>query len=79
MGARADCLRVTTPEAASTRRTWKQRWLALSAAARRRIVLGSLVAVALAARDLVLLFVAGGLFAASELAAPRPVAARASG
>ncbi|HET6405890.1 MAG TPA: hypothetical protein VFH78_14705 [Candidatus Thermoplasmatota archaeon] len=43
------------------------RWKSLSSTNRRRIVLGSLFAVALAARDLMLLGVASGMFALSEL------------
>lgn len=45
---------------------------------RRRIVLGSLLAVSLAARDLMLLLTASGMFALSELgasASPKPSAA----
>ena len=42
------------------------RWKALSSRNRRRIVLGSLFAVALAARDVMLFMVASGLFALSE-------------
>lgn len=54
------------------------RWKALSSKNRRRIVLGSLVAVSLAARDLMLLLTASGMFALSELGAssrPKPQAA----
>ena len=47
------------------------RWRALSSTVRRRIVLGSLFGLALAARDLILLTVAGSLLALSELA-PAP-------
>lgn len=47
------------------------RWRALSSTVRRRIVLGSLFGLALAARDLILLCVAGSLLALSELA-PAP-------
>ena len=43
--------------------------MGLSATNRRRIVLGSLFAVALAARDLMLLMVASGMFALSEVTA----------
>ena len=50
-------------------RSPRSRWMGLSAALRRRIVLGSLVAVALAARDVVLLAVASGMFALSEVTA----------
>jgi hypothetical protein len=45
------------------------RWRGLSALNRRRIVLGSLFAVALAARDLMLFMVASGMFALSEVTA----------
>lgn len=54
------------------------RWMSLSSHNRRRIVLGALVAVALAARDLMLLLAAGGMFALSEAgssARPQPSAA----
>lgn len=44
-----------------------RRWKSLSSTGRRRIVLGSLFAMALAARDVLLLLVAGGLIALSEL------------
>lgn len=48
------------------------RWKGLSAKNRRRIVLGSLFAAAVAARDLMLLAAASGMFALSEMApAPR--------
>lgn len=47
------------------------RWRTLSSKVRRRIVLGSLFGVALAARDAVLLLVAATLFALSEVA-PSP-------
>lgn len=53
-------------------------WKALSSQNRRRIVLGSLFAVALAARDLMLLMAASSMFALSEMGAasrPRPSAA----
>lgn len=54
------------------------RWRALSARNRRRIVLGSLFAVSLAARDLMLLAVASGMLALSELGpSPRPRGAAA--
>ena len=43
------------------------RWKALSSKNRRRIVLGSLFAVALAARDVMLLMAASSMFAISEL------------
>ena len=49
--------------------TLASRWKGLAAKNRRRIVLGSLVAVSLAARDLMLLAVAAGMFALSELGA----------
>lgn len=55
-----------------------RRWRSLSAAKRRRIVLGSLVAVSLAARDAVLLLGAAALFAMGELA-PRPARAPTAG
>lgn len=45
----------------------RSRWMGLSSAVRRRIVLGALVAVALAARDVVLFAVASGMFALSEI------------
>lgn len=45
------------------------RWKALPATHRRRIVLGSLVAVSLAARDVMLFMVASGMFALSEVGA----------
>lgn len=64
--------------ASTSRPTLAARWKGLPAQHRRRIVLGSLVAVSLAARDLMLLLVASGMFALSELgAAParRPSAA----
>lgn len=48
-----------------------RRWSALGSTTRRRIVLGSLFAASLAARDLVLLLVTGALFALAEMA-PRP-------
>lgn len=54
------------------------RWNALSSRNRRRIVLASLFGMALAARDLILLMVAAGMFALSELGAthrPLPSAA----
>ncbi len=68
MGDTADSVRVTEQAA---RGRLSSRWSALGATTRRRIVLGSLFAVSLAARDLVLLLVTGGLFALAELA-PRP-------
>jgi hypothetical protein len=43
------------------------RWKGLSPVNRRRIVLGSLFAMALAARDLMLLAAASGAFALSEM------------
>ena len=54
-------------------------WTRLSSTQRRRIVLGTLVAVSLAARDALLLLAAGTMFAVSELA-PRvtPPATRAA-
>lgn len=54
-------------------RRLSRRWHALSSPQRRRIVLGSLFALSLAFRDALLLAVAGGLFALSELA-PAPQA-----
>lgn len=49
-------------------------WKTLGSSQRRRIVLGSLLAGALAAWDVVLLAVVGSLFALAELMpAPRPV------
>lgn len=62
----------------SPRPSLAARWKALSAKNRRRIVIGSLFAVSLAARDLMLLAVASGMLALSELGAtptPRPSAA----
>lgn len=70
MGARGDWWSVTEKKAL---RRLSSRWSALGSAARRRIVLAALLAVGLAARDLVLLLVTGALFALSELA-PRPAA-----
>lgn len=66
-------------ENASPRRiSLAARWKALSAQNRRRIVLGSLFAAALAARDLMLLAAASGMFALSELgASPRSRASAA--
>ena len=62
----------TAPAAIARRPSLAARWKALSSQNRRRIVLGSLFALALAARDLMLLAVASGMFALSELgAAPR--------
>lgn len=55
-----------------------RRWKSLSPTGRRRIVLGSLFAMALAARDVLLLFVAGSLFALSELQPARRPLAQAS-
>ena len=49
--------------------TLASRWKGLSSTNRRRIVLGSLFAMAFAARDLMLLLVASGMFALSELTA----------
>lgn len=52
-------------------------WRALSPKGRRRIVLGSLFGLALAARDAMLLLAAASMFALSEVApsgAPRPTA-----
>ena len=43
------------------------RWRTLSSTVRRRIVLGSLFGLALAARDLILLLVAASLLALSEM------------
>lgn len=64
--------------APSPRPSLASRWKALSSVNRRRIVLGSLLAVALAARDLMLLGVAGGMLALSEMgAAPRAQASAA--
>ena len=48
-----------------------RRWSALGSTTRRRIVLGSLVAMSLAAREYVLLLSTSALFALAELA-PRP-------
>lgn len=62
-------------------RSLSARWAALSARTRERVILGSLVGLALAARDLVLLASAMGTFAALELvdaARPAPRAAGAS-
>jgi hypothetical protein len=44
------------------------RWRSLPSASRRRIVLGALVVVSLAARDLLLLVASASLFALGELA-----------
>ena len=52
------------------------RWRALSAALRRRIVLGSLLGLSLAARDLVLFVFTAGLFTLAELAPTRALAGR---
>ena len=68
MGVTVDCLGVTGNAAPGR---LSSRWSALGSKTRRRIVLGALFAVSLAARDLVLLLVTGGLFALAELA-PRP-------
>lgn len=64
------------PETApSLRRRLAARWARLSSLGRRRIVLGTLVALSVAALDVLLLIVAGSLFALSELApAPKPKA-----
>jgi hypothetical protein len=60
------------------RPTVASRWKSLSAKNRRRIVLASLFAVAIGARDLMLFAVASGMFALSELgAAPRAQATAA--
>lgn len=56
-----------SPAARST--TLAARWKGLSSVNRRRIILGSLVAVSLAARDVLLLAVASGMFALSEVGA----------
>jgi len=53
------------------------RWRTLSSKVRRRIVLGSLFGLALAARDAVLLLVAASLLALSEMA-PAPQRAPAA-
>ncbi|HUR69990.1 MAG TPA: hypothetical protein VM370_12150 [Candidatus Thermoplasmatota archaeon] len=53
----------------AARPTLAARWKGLSSTNRRRIVLGSLFAVALAARDLMLFVAASSLFAVSELTA----------
>lgn len=59
--------------AADPKPSLASRWKGLSAKNRRRIVLGSLFAAALAARDLMLLGAASGMFALSEMApASRP-------
>lgn len=58
-------------ETVPARSTLAARWKGLSAPNRRRIVLGSLVALALAARDVMLLAAAGGLLALSELGSTR--------
>jgi len=58
--------------------TLAARWKALSSRNRRRIVLGALLALSVAARDLMLLGVAAGMLALSEMgAAPRPQPAAA--
>lgn len=69
MGVMVDREAVTEPVA---RKRLSTRWRALTASTRRRVVLGTLFALSLAARDVVLLLVTGGLFAMAELA-PRPV------
>ena len=53
-------------------------WSARSSAHRRRMVLGSLFTLALAARDLILLAVVGSLFALSEAVPARRAVARPS-
>ena len=64
--------------ASSSRSSLAARWKGLSSVNRRRIVIGSLFALALAARDLMLLGVAGGMLALSEMgAAPRAQASAA--
>lgn len=55
-----------TASSPARRASLAARWKGLSSQNRRRIVLGSLVALALAARDLMLLLAAGGMFALSE-------------
>lgn len=55
------------------------RWRTLSPTNRRRIVLGSLFGVALAARDAMLLLVAASMFALSELAPTRAPASLSAG
>lgn len=65
------------PGRESLRRRIARRWSALTATQRRRIVLGSMAGLALAAFDLLLLVVAGALFALSELAPSPHHAARA--
>ena len=51
-------------------------WSALTSTQRRRIILGSLVVVSLAARDVLLFLTTSGLFGVSEMAprvaGPRP-------
>lgn len=65
-------------ENAADRRTLASRWKGLSSVNRRRIVLGSLFAVAVAARDLMLLAAASGMLALSELGAAAPRARAAA-
>lgn len=68
----------TAPSVEARRPTLASRWKGLSSRNRRRIVLGSLFALALAARDLMLLAVASGMLALSEVGpASRPHAAPA--
>lgn len=55
-----------------------RRWGALSATLRRRIVLGSLLVLSLAARDALLLLVAAAFFALGEMVPARAPAPRAS-
>lgn len=64
---------VTTPRlpAAPAPTSPRSGWARLSPASRRRIVLGSLLGVAVAARDVVLLFFAASMFALGE-AVPTP-------
>ena len=77
MAAAADSFRVT-PRASSGR--FSKVWSALTSAQRRRILLGSLVVVSLAVRDVLLFFTAAGLWGLSEMA-PRatPAAGRVAG
>lgn len=72
-------MRVPGPVGRVQRPGWLARvsawWKARSSANRRRVVLGTLLTLALAARDLVLLSAVGGLLALSEMVpASRPVA-----
>ncbi|HEX2022214.1 MAG TPA: hypothetical protein VHH36_05840 [Candidatus Thermoplasmatota archaeon] len=61
------------PERAPLRRRMSRAWSALTAGQRRRIVLGAMLALAVAAWDLLLLVVAGSLLVLSEMApSPRP-------